>query len=165
MTVKIKSVQIFFILTLVSFLFSQTVSAKMEKKMNTSASVYPQMLEKAKINNNWKVAFATASHGQVVFMNISKETNPKNEIGMETHPFDQVILVVEGNGKALLDGKTSNVQTGDMIFIPQGTSHNVVNLNNDKSLKIISFYSSNDIAANTVYQKKSDESSNDDVTQ
>lgn len=148
----------FFLITLlVTFLFSNLSYAMKDQNMNTPATVMPQLMEKAKANSNWKLAFATANHGQIVFMNISPDTNPKNEIGMETHAFDQVIIIAEGNGKAELNGKTSMVNSGDMIFIPQGIAHNVINLNQDKPLKIVSFYSSNDIPANSVYKKKADE--------
>lgn len=122
------------------------------------AEVTNQIFEKVKHNNNWKHAFLTANDAQIVFMNISPTTNPKNEIGMETHKFDQIIFVVEGNGKAILDGKQTIVKSGDMIFIPQGVEHNVINLNAKKSLKILSVYTSMDIPANASYPKKSDTS-------
>lgn len=89
-------------------------------------------------------------------MNISPSTNLNNEIGMETHKFDQVIFIAQGNGKAILNGKDSVVKSGDMIFIPQGIPHNVVNLSKNEPLKIVSVYSSNDIAANAKYAKMSD---------
>lgn len=115
------------------------------------------MVIKAKANQNWKVAFATAKNGQVVFMDVSPNTNPKNEVGMETHPFDQIIIVAEGKGKAVFNGKESTFKAGDMIVIPQGTAHNIINLNANQPLKIISIYSDRDIPANSVYEKKSDE--------
>ncbi len=118
--------------------------------------VAAQIFQKAEKNDNWKTAFATGKHAQVVFMNVSPETNPKNEIGMETHAFDQVILVVAGKGKAVLNGKESLVAKGDMIFIPEGTPHNVINLDKGNPFKIISVYSSTDIPANSNIKKMSD---------
>lgn len=119
--------------------------------------VAPMLLEEAKKNQNWKRAFATAKDQQIVFMNVSPQTNPNNEIGMEVHHFDQAILIVEGTGKAVLNGQTSTVKVGDLIFIPQGTSHNVINLSKMRELKLISFYSANDIPAEAEYQTKADE--------
>lgn len=121
-------------------------------------SVTQQIFVKAKNNTNWKLAVLTGKHAQVVFMNVSPETNPKNEIGIETHPFDQIILIADGRGIAVLNGKTILVKTGDMIFIPKGTKHNVINSNPKQGMKIISIYSDTDIPANSVYKKKSDES-------
>lgn len=119
--------------------------------------VVQQFFEEAKKNNNWKTAFVTGIHEQIVFMNISPLTNPKNEIGKEVHPFDQVIVIVEGSGKALMNEKTSLIKAGDMIFIPKGTQHNVINLDQKNGLKLISFYSATDIPKDTVYKKKADE--------
>lgn len=126
-------------------------------KTQAHAAVSTQIYDKVKQNDNWKLAFLTAKDAQIVFMNISPSTNPNNEIGMETHKFDQIIFVVEGNGKAILDDKTTMVKSGDMIFIPQGVEHNVLNLNAKKPLKILSVYSSTDIPANSIFKTKSDE--------
>lgn len=133
-----------------------------EKNASNDQMIQPviaqQFYEQAKKNNYWKTAFATGKHEQIVFMNISPLTNPNNEIGVETHPFDQIILIVEGDGKAILHGKESPVKAGDMIFIPQGIPHNVINLDPEKALKLISFYSDTDIPTGSVYKRKVDES-------
>lgn len=137
-------------------------SLAQSEKMNSENKDIPptvtsQVIELAKKNDNWKVAFLTGKHNQVVFMNVSPYTNPKNEIGMETHTFDQIIFIAEGKGKADLNGKISSVKSGDMIFIPEGTPHNVINTNQKEGLKIISVYSDTDIPANSVYKKKEPE--------
>lgn len=132
-----------------------------DKNVLNNTTIQPtithQLFEKAKKNTNWKSAFVTGKHNQVVFMNISPNTNPKNEIGMETHPFDQIILIVKGEGKADLGGEKSSVKSGDMLFIPQGTAHNLINSNDKNDLKIVSIYSDTDIPANSIYKKKEDE--------
>lgn len=122
----------------------------------SNPGVTSQIFEKAKKNNDWKVAFLTAKDAQVVFMNVTPSTNPNNDVGMEKHQFDQIIFVVEGKGQAVLDGKTTMVAKGDMVFIPQGTEHNIINLDKKKSLKIMSVYSGNDMPANAAYKKKAD---------
>ena len=137
-----------------TLLFAATQSSDSDKKFPTV--ITQQIFEKAKNNENWKVAFATGKDAQVVFMNITPDTNPNNEIGMESHKFDQVIFVVEGQAKSILNGKDSTVKAGDMIFIPQGIPHNFVNLNTNKPFKIISVYSATDIPMDSVYKKKSD---------
>lgn len=121
------------------------------------ASVTPDLFEAAEKNENWKTAFQTGTQMQVVFMNVSPATNPKNEIGMEKHPFDQVILIVEGKGEAVLEGKRLPFAEGDMIFIPKGTEHDVVNTSKKGELKVASFYSQTDIPAGSVYKTKADE--------
>ncbi len=149
---------------ILAILFSPTLSLAKSKKAADDKDkiiqtmVAPSLFEKAQANNNWKTAFITGKHEQVVFMNISPETNPNNEIGMETHPFDQIIMIAQGNGKAVLNGRDYMVKTGDLIFIGQGTPHNVINLNSQSPLKIVSIYSSTDIPANAIYKTKADES-------
>lgn len=137
-------------------LFADTPADGSNKKF--SPIIGQQIFSNAKNNVNWKAAFATGKEAQVVFMSVNPTTNPNNEIGMETHKFDQVIFVVEGQAKSILDGKESIVKTGDMIFIPQGTPHNFVNLNGNKPFKIISVYSGTDIPAGAVYKTKLDDS-------
>jgi len=124
---------------------------------NIQPMIVENLIKQAQKNENWKIALATGKYEQIVFMNISPATNPQNEIGMEVHPFDQAIFIVEGKGKAVLDGKITPVKEGDLIFIPTGTSHNVINLGGQKELKIISFYSSTDIPAAAVYPTKESE--------
>lgn len=146
-----------FLLIFISSLFAiNNLSFAIGDTDQIHAVVTNQIFEKVKQNNNWKRAFLTAKNAQVVFMNINPNTNPNNEIGVETHKFDQIIFVAEGNGKAQLGDKITMVHAGDMLFIPQGIKHNVINLNSKKSLKILSIYSDTDIPANTTYQKKSD---------
>lgn len=153
---------IFFLISTGVLIVSNNLYAtENQNKIKTNGSIYApmvtsQILKKAEENNNWKTAFATGKHAQVVFMNVSPETNPKNEIGLETHPFDQVIIVVAGKGKAVINDKEFPVSKGDMIFIPEGTPHNVINLEKEKSFKIISFYSSTDIPANSSFKNMSD---------
>ena len=120
-------------------------------------TVAPDLLEAAEKNENWKTAFQTGTQMQVVFMNVSPATNPKNEIGMEKHPFDQAILIVEGKGEAVVDGKRLPFAEGDMIFIPKGTEHDVVNTDKGGELKVVSFYAQTDIPAGSAYKTKADE--------
>ena len=100
-----------------SSLFASSKETTVNSKVN--AVISSQIFEMAKKNENWKLALVTGKDAQVVFMNITPKTNPNNEIGIETHQFDQVIFVVEGQAKSVLNGKNSTVTVGDMIFIPQ----------------------------------------------
>lgn len=151
-----KGTKVFLLGTILLSLFAISMSSFAMTDDSINAVVTSQILDKARKNTNWKLAFLTGKAAQIVFMNIAPSTNPKNEIGMETHKFDQVIFIAEGSGKAILNGKETQVKSGDMIFIPQGTPHNVINLNGDKPLKILSIYSSTDIPANAIYKRISD---------
>lgn len=144
-------------LTFGLFAFSSACLAQEMIGTDIQPLVMPKIFEEAKKNMNWKKAIATGQQEQIVFMNVSTTTNPKNEIGWEVHPFDQAILIVEGRAKAILNDKESTVKAGDLIFIPMGTRHNVVNLDQKKNLKLISFYSNTDIPKDAAYEKKPDE--------
>lgn len=145
-----------FVMALASTLPFASEATPMNNKISPPM-VAEQIFEKVRANNNWKSAFATGEQGQVVFMSVSPATNPNNEIGMETHAFDQIIFVIEGEGKSELNGKVTPIKSGDMIFIPLGTAHNIINQNKDKELKILSVYSGTDIPAGSVYKKNTDE--------
>lgn len=119
-------------------------------------AIIPKVFDVAKTNKNWKQAITTGKEAQVVMMNVDPSTNPKNEIGMEIHPFDQVIFVVKGKAKSMINDVASTVKAGDMIFVPQGMPHNFINLDAKHPFKIISIYSSTDIPANAVYKQKTD---------
>ncbi|EHL28972.1 cupin domain-containing protein [Legionella drancourtii] len=157
---KTNGIKIAFISTLLASslispsLFASSKETTVNNKIN--ATISHKVFEMAKKNENWKLALVTGKDAQVVFMNITPKTNPNNEIGLETHKFDQVIFVVEGQAKSVLNGKKSTVTAGDMIFIPQGVPHNFINLNVKKPFKIISVYSATDIPENVAYKQKSD---------
>jgi quercetin dioxygenase-like cupin family protein len=153
--IKITSISMLLVSTLITTLtFASSVETAVDNKIN--AIISPKIFEMAKKNDNWKLALVTGKDAQVVFMSVTPKTNPNNEIGMETHQFDQVIFVVEGQAKSSLNGKDSTVTAGDMIFIPQGIPHNFINLNEKKPFKIISVYSARDIPQNSIYKQKSD---------
>jgi quercetin dioxygenase-like cupin family protein len=134
--------------------FASSDESTVSGKIN--AVITPKIFEIAKKNETWKTARVTGKDAQVVFMNINPKTNPKNEIGMETHTFDQVIFVVEGQAKSVINDKSTTVTAGDMIFIPQGIPHNFINISTNKPFKIISVYSATDIPENATYKHKSD---------
>ncbi len=119
-------------------------------------SVVHHVFEKSQFNENWKVPVATGEEAQVVMMSISPKTNSNNEVGIETHAFDQVIFIISGHAKAILNQKDYELHTGDMVFIPLGTPHNLINLNQDKPLKIMSVYSQKDMP-DLIFKTKEEE--------
>ena len=133
-----------------------TLASATENQVN--AVVADKIFARSNANTNWKTAFLTGKAAQIVFMNITPQTNPANEIGIETNnDFDQLIFISAGNAKAILNGKTSMVKAGDMLFIPQGMEHNIINLDAKHPLKLISVYTGIDIPVNSVFKNKSDE--------
>jgi mannose-6-phosphate isomerase-like protein (cupin superfamily) len=51
-----------------------------------------------------------------------------DELGRELHAtVDETIIVVAGHGTAELDGVSTPVRAGSVVFIPRGTAHNIRN--------------------------------------
>ena len=74
---------------------------------------------------------------QVVLMAIPEG----GEIGAETHEgHDQVLIFVEGRGKALIGESETSVGEGDLSFVPSGVYHNFIN-NGSGPLKLYTMYS------------------------
>ena len=89
-------------------------------------------------NNNFRKVLYTAKHCQLVLMSLQ----PKEEIGMETHPDnDQFLRFEGGEGKCYIDGNEYDVSDGFAIIVPAGAKHNVVNVSDSEQLKIYTIYS------------------------
>jgi len=88
-------------------------------------------------NNFFRHVLETGKHTQVVVMSI-----PVNEdIGAETHAdTDQVLYLLEGEGKVILNGEESKYVAGDLVLVHAGTKHNFTNTGTIP-LKIITMYS------------------------
>ncbi len=104
----------------------------------------------ARENGDFRREVMTGPHSQVVLMSVE----PGSEIGEEVHAdVDQVLVFVDGTGEAVLDGQTSGVEPGDLVFVPAGTRHNFVN-RGDAPLKLYTVYSPPEHPAGTVHHTK-----------
>ncbi|MBI4896015.1 MAG: cupin domain-containing protein [Candidatus Aenigmarchaeota archaeon] len=81
---------------------------------------------------------------------------PNEDIGMETHDdVDQILFFVSGTGKAILNGKQSNVSDGIVVFVPAGTEHNFKNTGK-VDLKLYTVYSPPEHADGIIHKTKKD---------
>ena len=95
------------------------------------------IVSKAKANTDFRQVLETSTHTQIVIMSIPVG----GDIGEEIHTDnDQVLFLVEGEGKVILDGVESSYKTGDIVLVPAGTKHNFLNTGTT-DLKIITTYS------------------------
>ncbi len=89
-------------------------------------------------NTNFRKVLYTGKHSQLVLMNL----RPNEEIGMEVHPDnDQFFRFEIGEGKCVIDGNEYMVKDGDVVIVPAGTKHNVVNVSSSEELKLYTLYS------------------------
>jgi mannose-6-phosphate isomerase-like protein (cupin superfamily) len=108
------------------------------------------ILATAMSNDAFRRVVMTGSHAQVVVMLIP----PGGEIGEEVHPtIDQVLIFVEGDGEAQLDGKSRVVSRNDLVFVHAGTRHNFLN-RGPGPLRLITIYAPPSHAPGTVHETK-----------
>jgi len=100
---------------------------------------YKENIEKlAENNTDFRHVLYTARYSQLVLMTL----RPGEEIGAEVHDVDQFFRFESGSGKALLDDTYSyDLSDGDVLVIPAGTRHNIVNTSSSEPLKLYWLYS------------------------
>ncbi|MDO8452769.1 MAG: cupin domain-containing protein, partial [bacterium] len=74
-------------------------------------------------NENFREVVYTAKHSQLVLMSLK----PLEEIGIEIHDVDQFFRFESGEGKVLIDENEYSVKDGDVVIVPEGARHNVIN--------------------------------------
>lgn len=88
-------------------------------------------------NKNFRKVAYTSEHLQLVVMSLKAG----EDIGEETHKdTDQFFRFEKGNGKCIIDGNTYTVTDGDVIIVPAGAKHNVINTDGHAELKLYTLY-------------------------
>jgi mannose-6-phosphate isomerase-like protein (cupin superfamily) len=80
---------------------------------------------------------------------------PGEEIGEETHEGDQILHFVEGTGEAIIEGGSSSIGPGAIVFVPAGTLHNFVNTG-DELLRLVTIYAPPEHPTGTVHKTKAE---------
>lgn len=99
---------------------------------------YKNNLEHAtQSNTNFRQILYTSLHMQLVLMALQ----PGEEIGVETHAEgDQFFRFESGEGLVTINGVEHEVGAGDVVIIPEGAEHNVVNVSETTLLKLYTIY-------------------------
>ena len=143
-------IQLFVFILFIVLLFFSFFLKKQGKKI---MKFHDNIITLTQQNNNYHQEIATAQYSQVVLMNI----RPQEEIGEEVHPnTDQLLVFVSGTGKAILNGETSSINPGDLILVPAGTRHNIINAGIE-NLKLYTIYTPPHHKPGTVHTTKAEE--------
>jgi len=74
---------------------------------------------------------------QLVLMSLK----PGEEIGTEVHKdSDQFFRFESGNGKCIVDDTEYLIKGGDVVIVPLGANHNVINTGSSEDLKMYTIY-------------------------
>ena len=88
-------------------------------------------------NRDFRKVVYTGQRLQLVLMSLKAG----EEIGEETHhDTDQFFRVEKGKGKCLIDGHEYRVHDGDVLLVPAGAKHNVINTDDQEDLKLYTLY-------------------------
>ncbi len=93
--------------------------------------------EAARTNKNFRKVLYTSKHLQLVLMSLKAG----EEIGSEIHQDnDQFFRFEGGSGKCVIDGNEYLVKDGDVVVIPAGAKHNILNTDKTSELKMYTIY-------------------------
>lgn len=56
-----------------------------------------------------------------------------------THPGEEILYIIEGQGKLWKNGQSQHIQTGDVILVSRGTLKALDNSTNHKPLKVLAY--------------------------
>lgn len=111
-------------------------------------------IEKQTLNNNYyrKVIF-TGTKIQLVLMSLK----PLEEIPVEIHHnIDQFLRLEFGQANAYVGNKIFHLKADDVIIIPAGTKHRILNTSKTKKLKLYSIYATPEHPDKTIHKTKAD---------
>jgi mannose-6-phosphate isomerase-like protein (cupin superfamily) len=108
------------------------------------------IVQLARRNEAFRTEITTGAHSQLVAMTVPQG----GEIGEEVHEdTDQVLIFVDGQGEAVLDGERAPVGENSLVFVKAGTRHNFVNTGQGP-LRLITIYAPPEHPPGTVHRTK-----------
>lgn len=114
---------------------------------------YSTNIEKDSLeNNNFRKVLYTTKNTQLVVMSLQ----PGEEIGAEVHDVDQFIRCEAGQGKAIVDNKEHELNDGWVIVVPAGANHNIINMSQEKPLKLYTLYAPPHHRDGVIHKTKAD---------
>jgi mannose-6-phosphate isomerase-like protein (cupin superfamily) len=106
----------------------------------------------ARENEDFRRVLHTTGLSQLVLMAVPAG----EEIGEETHKgIDQVLVFVEGEGEAVIEGVNRPIRAGSVVVIPGGTRHNFI-ADGNSALKLFTVYAPPEHPDGTVHHTKAE---------
>ena len=133
----------------------------MQRPMQTDHGPNPYIAnvsQAAMENNNFRTAFWTGKYAQMTLMSIPVGS----DIGLEIHrDTDQIIRIEHGMAQVRMGDHRDqldyqlDVRRGDVVFVPAGTWHNVINMGR-MPLKVSAIYAPPHHPRGTIHKTKQD---------
>lgn len=115
-------------------------------------------IKETESNTYFRKVLFTGAKSQFVAMDIK----PGEDIGEETHHHvEQTLFLLQGVGKAVLDGKEQPYRAGDVVIVTPGVKHNFINTGRE-SLKIFTLYAPANHIDGRIHKTKHDAEMDDE---
>jgi mannose-6-phosphate isomerase-like protein (cupin superfamily) len=110
------------------------------------------IVKRAKANTYFREVVETGPNSQITVMSIQ----PGDDIGDEVHDnVDQILIFVQGEGRAIVGGQESAVSVDRLVYVPAGTRHNFVNTGST-DLRLYTIYAPPEHAPGTIHKTKAE---------
>jgi mannose-6-phosphate isomerase-like protein (cupin superfamily) len=107
--------------------------------------------EKTLSNTYFRHVLFTGANMQLVLMALK----PREDIGLETHEgHDQFFRIESGIGEAVIGEDTFQLKDGDVVIVPAGEKHNIVNTSDTQMLKLYTIYAPPEHPDGTIHKTK-----------
>lgn len=103
------------------------------------------------LNPYFRKELYTTDRTQVVVMSVE----PGDDLGLETHDLDQVLVFVEGIGEFKVGDQHGVVEAGDVVVVPAHTQHDFINTGT-APLKLYTVYAPPQHAPGTLHRTKAE---------
>jgi len=122
-----------------------------EPKVERNTKFFDGNIKKlAKTNSFFRQVIYTGPYSQLVVMSIP----PGEDIGEEVHAnTDQILVIVDGDAEAIVDGRPEPAGEHNVIFVTAGTRHNIRNIGT-KELKLFTVYAPPEHKDGTVHKTR-----------
>lgn len=108
---------------------------------------------------NFRHVLYTGEKMQLVAMTLK----PGEDIGEEVHEgHDQFFRIESGTGRALIDETTYALTAGDLVIVPSGANHNVINVSDSEDLTLYTIYTPPEHEDGTTHATKEEAEADDE---